>query len=430
MRTWMPSLVVLFLVAQATAAEVNKAVPVAATGAKPIKFAATDWPWWRGPTGNGVAAAAQEVPIKWTSSENVLWKTPIPGRGHGSATVVGDQVFLTVADHQRDLQAVLCLNRNTGKQLWETVVHKSNLETKGNAKSSQASTTPACDGSLVFVNFLNGGAIYTTALTRDGKQVWQTKISDYVEHQGYAVSPAIYKSMVLTSSDNKAGGAVAGLERATGNIVWKHDRPKLPNYASPVVINADGRDQLIFIGCKLVSSYDPLSGKSLWEIEGATEECVTSTVTDGTVMFTTGGYPKNHIAAVKVDGSGETVWEKPTRVYVPSMLIRDGYLYAVTDAGVAYCYRSADGEEMWKQRLGGTFSSSPVLVGETIYVTNEEGQMFVFKAKPEGCEMLAENKLGDEVFSSPTICGGRIYLRVAERQGDVRQEMLYCIGEK
>lgn len=429
MRTWMPSLVVLFFVAQATAAENNKAIPVASS-AKPVKVAVTDWPWWRGPTGNGVAASAQKVPLKWTSTENVLWKTPIPGRGHGSATVVGDQVFLNVADHQRDLQAVVCLDRNSGKQLWETVVHKSNLETKGNAKSSQASTTPACDGTLVFVNFLNGGAIYTTALTREGKQVWQTKISDYVEHQGYAVSPAIYKSMVLTSSDNKAGGAVAGLERATGKIVWKHERPKLPNYASPVVIHADGRDQLIFIGCKLVSSYDPLSGKSLWEVEGATEECVTSTVTDGTVMFTTGGYPKNHIAAVKVDGSGETVWEKPTRVYVPSMLIRDGYLYAVTDAGVAYCYRSADGEEMWKQRLGGTFSSSPVLVGETIYVTNEEGQMFVFKAKPEGCEMLAENKLGDEVFSSPTICGGRIYLRVAERQGDVRQEMLYCIGEK
>ena len=429
MRIWIPSVLVLALASQVSCAELNKPAPPVAS-AKPIAVAAADWPWWRGPARNGVAEAAQKPPVEWNATKNILWKTPVPGRGHGSATVIGDQVLLTVADHQRDLQSVICFDRKSGTQVWEAIVHRGGLETKGNAKASQASTSVACDGNLIFVNFLNSGAVYTTALNRQGEQVWQTKISDYVVHQGYGSSPALFESLVLVSADNKGGGAVAGLERATGNIVWKHDRPKIPNYASPVVIHAGGRDQLIFIGCKLVSSYDPLTGKSLWEIDGATEECVTSTVTDGKVMFTTGGYPKNHIAAVKIDGSGETVWEKPTRVYVPSMLIRDGYLYAVTDAGVAYCYKCADGEEVWKQRLGGTFSSSPVLVGETIYATNEEGQMFVFKATPAGCEMLAENKLGDEVFSSPTICGGRIYLRVAERQGDVRQEMLYCIGEK
>ena len=429
MRTCVASLLLFLFAVQLSAAELKAPTPAVST-VKPIAVKKTDWPWWRGLTTNGVASPEQKPPLKWSETENILWKTPVPGRGHGSATVIGDQVLLTVADHERNLQSVICVDRNSGQQAWEAIIHRGGLATKGNSKSSQASSTVACDGHLIFVNFLNNNAIYTTALDRDGKQVWQTKVSDYVVHQGYGSSPALYKSLVLVTADNKGGGAVAGLDRATGKIIWKQDRPKIPNYASPIVIHAAGQDQLLLMGCKLVSSFDPLTGKSLWEIPGATEECVSSTVTDGKVMFTSGGYPKNHIAAVKVDGSGETVWEKPIRVYVPSMVIRDGYLYAITDAGVAYCYKCSDGEEVWKQRLGGTFSSSPILVGENIYVTSEDGQMFIFTASPSGCEILAENKLGDEVYATPTICGSRIYLRVAERKGGKRQEMLYCIGEK
>jgi outer membrane protein assembly factor BamB len=394
-----------------------------------IAVASTDWPWWRGPNRNGVADAKQKPPLKWSATENVLWKIPVPGRGHGSPTVVGDQVFLATAEHDSETQSVLCYHRLTGKLLWQTVVHRGGFEKKCNSKSSLASSTVACDGERVFINFLNSGAVWTTALDREGKRLWQTKITDYVIHQGYGSSPAVYRSLVIVSADNKGGGAIAGLERATGKVVWKNERPATPNYASPIILNVAGRDQLLFTGCNLVSSFEPLTGKKLWEIAGSTTECVTSIVTDGQLVFTSGGYPKNHVSAVRADGSGKAVWENGLRVYVPSMLVHDGYLYAVQDAGTAVCWKCDTGKEVWKGRLGGTFSSSPVLVGENIYVTNEAGQTFVFKATPDGLNVIAKNQLGEEVLATPAICGGRIYMRVANHDGGKRQEMLYCVGK-
>lgn len=393
-----------------------------------IDISSADWPWWRGPSRNGVAAAGQKPPLHWSDSKSVLWKSPIPGRGHGSITVVGDQVFLATADEKREVQSVLCYDRTTGRQLWKTDVHRGGFAKKGNKKASHASSSVACDGKRVFINFVNAGSAYTTALSRGGKQLWQRKITDYVIHQGYGSSPAVYGSLVIVSADNKGGGAIAGLDRATGMTVWKHSRPKTPNYASPIILRVAGRDQLLFTGCDLVSSFAPLTGAKIWENKGATTECVTSTVTDGSLIITSGGYPKNHVAAVRGDGSGEVVWEKNIRVYVPSMLVHNGFLFVVTDAGVAMCWKFKTGEEVWKHRLGGTFSASPVLAGDHVFATNEAGRTFVFKASPAEFKIVATNDLGHEVFATPTICGNRIYMRVAMQTGGRRQEMLYCLA--
>ena len=157
---------------------------------------------------------------------------------------------------------------------------------------------------------------------------------------------------------------------------------------------------------------------------------MTTSPTDGKHVFSSGGYPKNHVAAIVADGSGKIAWENTTRVYVPSMFVKDGYLYGVTDAGVATCWNSSTGEEMWKGRLGGTFSSSPVLVGERIYATNEEGRTFVYKCDSEEFELLATNELGKDVFATPTIVGGRIYTRVVMENDGQRQEMLFCLGQE
>lgn len=400
-----------------------------ACGAEKFTFAPDDWPWWRGPNRDGVAAPDQKPPRKWSDSENVVWKALVPGRGHGSATVVGDQVFLATAEPDKQLQSVLCLDRKTGRTLWTTVVHQGGFDTKGNAKTTHASCTPACDGRRVFVNFLNGGSVFTSALSREGKLLWQVRITDFVMHQGFGASPALYESLVVVSADNKGTGAVAALDRATGKLVWKISRPAVPNYTSPIILKIDGKDQLLLTGCDLVTSLEPLTGKTIWEIPGATTECVTSTVTDGRHVYTSGGYPRNHLAAVRADGSGQIAWENNARVYVPSMLIRAGHLYAVLDAGVAMCWKSDSGDELWKGRLGGTFSSSPVLVGETIYATNEGGRTFLFRADPKGFVLVGENQLGDEAFATPTICGGRIYTRVAKQVDGQRQEFLYCLGE-
>lgn len=408
----------------AQAQDVTRRVELAA-----VNFEPADWPWWRGPQRNGHASPDQSPPLTWDSEKNIVWKAPVPGRGHGSPIVIGRRIFLATADEVEKVQSVLCFDRNSGNQLWKTDLHKGGFPKKMNKKATMASSTPACDGERVFINFLHDGAVYTTALDLDGNQLWQTRITDYQIHQGYGSSPALYGNLVLVTADNKSGGKVAALDRQSGKIVWEQSRPKTPNYPSPVILKAAGRDQLFLTGCNLVSSFDPVTGEKLWEHAGATTECVTSTVTDGNLIITSGGYPKNHISAFKADGSEKNpVWENQTRVYVPSMLIRDGYLYGVLDAGIASCWKVETGKEVWKARLGGTFTSSPVLAGEHIFVTSESGKTHIFKASPSGFELIGENKLGDEVMATPVICGSRIFTRVAHQNGDSRQELLYCLG--
>ena len=346
-----------------------------------IAVGENDWPWWRGSQRDGSAAENQKPPVGWSATENVVWKAEVPGRGYGSPAVWGAHVYLAACDEASGSQSILCHDRATGRRLWETEVHHGGAMRK-NAKSTGASTTPACDGERIFINFANKDAVTTTALSREGKILWQTKISDYTIHQGYGSSPAPYRSLVLVSADHHGGGVVAGLDRKTGSIAWKHERPKVPNYSSPVILKVDGREQAILIGCDLVSSFDPMTGKVLWETAGSTTECVTSTVTDGTRVFSSGGYPRNHLAAVRADGTGKVDWETKDRVYVPSLVIRDGYLYGTLDGGAAVCWEAASGKEMWKARLGGVFSASPVRVGARIYTTNEAGENFVFEANP------------------------------------------------
>lgn len=388
----------------------------------------TDWPAWRGPTHDGLATPGQNAPVQWSETEGVLWKAALPGRGHGSPTVVGERVYLATADPVKKSQSVLCLDRSNGKIVWQTEVHGSQADPGKHANSSAASSTVAWDGERLFINFLNGGAVHTTALDVDGKILWQRKVCDFLVHQGFASSPLVHESLVLVSADSRAGGAVAGLDRKSGRIVWSEPRPKLPNYTSPAVLQAGGRAQLVLAGCNLMTSLDPLTGKKLWEIAGSTEECVGSAVTDGVRVFAGGGWPKNHTAAILADGSGKVAWQNTARVYVPSMIVKAGHLYAVMDAGMAVCWKSDTGEELWKERLGGDIFSSPVMADDRVYVSNVAGKTFVFEATPKGFKLLAQNQLGHEAYASPVVCGGRVYLRVAKR-GEGRQEFLYCVGK-
>jgi len=397
--------------------------------AHPVINPAKDWPAWRGPAQNGIAAPGQNPPVEWNENQNILWQVPIPGHGHGTPTLVADRIFLATADQRKQVQSVLCLERQTGKAVWSVDVHRGNLDKGGHRNTSQASSSVACDGERIYINFLNGGAVYTTALDLNGKQLWQQKVGDFVTHQGFGSSPVVHGPLVLVSADHKGGGTIAGLDRVTGRIVWSVARPKIANYTTPAVIRAKGRDQMVLAGCNLISSFDPMTGKTLWEVDGSTEECVVTMVTDGERVFASGGYPKNHTVALLADGSGKVAWQNTARVYVPSMIAKEGYLFAVMDAGLAVCWKSDTGEELWKERLGGDFYASPVMAGDRIYASNVAGKTFVFTATPKAFKLLATNQLGDEAFASPVICDSRIYLRVAKK-GAERQEILYCVGTK
>jgi outer membrane protein assembly factor BamB len=323
---------------------------------------------------------------------------------------------------------VLCLNRDNGKLVWERTVHAKGADPGHHSNSSAASASVTYDGDRLFINFLNSGAVYTSALSLDGKVLWQQKICDYVVHQGFGASPVIYQSLVIVAADHRGGGTIAGLDRETGHIIWTQPRPKIANYTTPALVQAAGKTQLVLGGCNLVSSFDPASGRKLWESSNSTEECVVTPVTDGERVITSGGYPRNHTVAIEADGSGKIAWQNNARVYVPSMIAKAGYLYAVSDAGMAICWKADTGQEIWKERLGGDFFASPVMMDDRIYASNVNGKTYVFEATPQKFKLLAQNQLGDQAYASPVICGSRIYLRVASNDNG-RKEFLYCVGQ-
>lgn len=397
--------------------------------AEPVKFQSTDWPAWRGLQGDGHAQAVEGLPLKWSITENVAWKTALPGRGHSTPTIVGDHIYLATAEADSQVQSVLCLAKATGKLIWRTPVHTGKFLKGGNKHASHASSSVVCDGEQLYVTFPNDKQVFLTTLGMDGKVLWQQPVSDYVIHQGYGTSPMIYQNVVVAKADSKQiGGAVVGFNKQTGKELWRIQRPKYPNYTTPVMVTAHDQLQMVFAGAELITSLDPLTGKKHWEIKGSTQECVTTTVTDGKRVFISGGWPKNHTMAVEADGSGEVAWQNTARVYVPSMLVKGDQLYATMDAGFAVCWDSATGKERWKERLGGAFFASPVLAGNRIYATNLTGKSYVFSTDPKEFKLLATNQLGEEMYASPVISGSRLYLRVTAKRGG-RQEWLYCIGK-
>ena len=420
----------LIVLVMATATHANESQVAVADYEKlpPAKPAAGDWPWWRGPTFDGIAPLTP-APTQWSETQNIAWKTAIPGRGHSSPTIVGNRVILQTADEQAKVQSVLCLDRATGELKWKTDLHSGHLDEKTNKKNTHASSTVACDGERLFTVFLFKNELIATALDLDGKQLWQTKLGSYTSHWGYSQSPSIYQSFVLISGDHKGGGYLAALHRKTGQIIWKTDRPAQPNYTSPVVFNVAGKDQLLLGGCDIFASYDPMTGRELWRTKGTTTECVGTAVVDGDLAFVSGGYPDSITTAFRTD-NGAVAWKNRVKVYVPSLLAHKGFVYAVTDGGVAYCWKADTGDEQWNGRLKGGYSASPILMGEHIYVPSESGITTIFKASPKELEIVAENKLGTEIFSTPVICGSQIFLRAAAQENGKRQEYVYCVAER
>jgi hypothetical protein len=390
-----------------------------------------DWRTWRGPTGNGVAAPGERPPLTWSDTENVVWKTPVPGRGYSSACVVGSLVTLTTADDAAQVQSVLGFDRGTGRPLWKTEVHRGGFPPKIHKKNSHATPSVVSDGERLYTSFFNREAVHVTALSLEGKVVWQETVGGLkpIEYQhGYAPTPVLHQGLVLVAVDSDEGGYLAALDAKSGKPKWKTARPKKCSFATPVVARIGGRDQLLLSGAEQVAGYDPVTGKALWSAADATTHATCGTlVWDGDLVFGSGGWPKAETVGVKADGSGRVVWRNPKKCYEQSLLAHAGHVYAVDDAGVAYCWKAADGTQLWAARIGGKASASPVLAGGNLYVTTERGQTVVFPPDPAGFRELARNSLGDEALATPSFCGDRVYARVIRTAGG-RQEWLYCLG--
>ena len=392
-----------------------------------------DWRHWRGPNKNGIAAQEQSPAISWSENKNIKWKAKVPGRGHCSPIVIGNKVFLATAMEEQQIQSVLCYSRENGKLIWEREIHRGNFAEFIHKKNTHASQTLASDGEYIFVTFNNSESIFASALDFEGKIVWQKNIAAFKPESykfGYGASPTIYKSSVIISLQCDTNALITALDCKTGQEIWKTERYKCLNWASPIVAYVAGKHQLLISGNKKLSSYNPDNGKLLWAAPGAASATCVTMVWTKDLVFASGGYPKSETICVKADGSEEKVWRNSSKMYEPSMLIVDEYLYAIDDKGIAMCWLAASGERMWKQRMAKSVSSSPILAGGHIYLMDLSGNTYVFKPNPNKYEEVSQNKLGDDAYATPAICGSQIFARVGHQLNGKREEYLYCIEKE
>lgn len=397
---------------------------------------AEDWSQWRGPSGQNHAAAGAMAPNEWNETSGLAWVTPVPGRGHSSPTIVGDRIYLTTCDEGIETQSLLVFDRQTGELLTQTVAHTGKLPPRIHPNNTHASPTAACDGEHVFTLFNHDLSCWVTKFDLEGNQLWQTRVAGFDPQQyqfGFGTSPLLHNGLLMfaTEYDGPESGLYA-ISCETGDQVWKAPRPKSLSNSSPILATLNGKSQLIISGNRQVAAYSPEDGKQLWSVDASTSATCGTMVWDAqqNMAFASGGYPDTFTLGVTAAGQPRVVWQNnKIKCYEQSLLLVDGYLYAVADNGVANCIRTADGEVMWKERVGGPFSSSPIYIDGKVYVTNERGVTFIFHASPDSFEPVAKNQLGDECFATSTPLDGRLYHRFAKRVNGKRQEYLAAIGE-
>ena len=283
------------------------------------------------------------------------------------------------------------------------------------AKSTYANGTLVSDGQACYTAMLNGNQIYVTALDQNGEIAWQQRAGGFVSKFGYAASPLLYKSLVIVSADHVGGGYLAALDAKTGEVAWRTGRGKKSSYSSPTVVTVDGTDQLLISGGNRLASYDPETGVELWSTPCIADATCGTVVASNDRIFASGGFPQSE--TVCLSAQGEILWSNDDSLYEPSLIVHDEFLYGVTDDGIANAWSIDDGTRVWRKRLGGNFSSSPVLCNGLIYAANLKGDCFVIKADGEASEVVQTNRLGDDMYASPAISDNELFVRVGIGSG-------------
>ncbi len=386
-----------------------------------------NWPGWRGPRGDGTSLE-QDVPIRWSATENIAWKTPLPGEGHSSPVVWGNRVFLTTALKETEERVLLCLEASTGKVLWRETVLRAPLEAK-NAENSYASATPATDGEKVFVTFLDGKDVVVAAYDFNGKQLWLVRPGTFQAVWGFSHNPILFEDRVIVDCDSKGENFIVAVSRAEGRTLWKAPRENgTHSYSAPLIREMAGRLQVVVAGDKAVTGYDPRSGKKLWVVDGPSEDCVATPVfNEGAgLVLSCSSWPKRVLIAIKPDGEGNVTSSKVAWTtaqgapYVPSPISVGPWFMTASFADKAgYCFDAATGGILWHETMG-LHHASPVAAEGRVYFLNDEGVMHVIKAGPK-FELVARNELGEKTYASPAISAGRMFLRGFKN--------LYCIGQ-
>ena len=374
-----------------------------------------DWPEFRGPAAQG-HSTERGLPLEWSESRNVMWKTRVPGLGWSSPVVAGGRVWITSAIKERggSLRA-LAFDLETGRELVNTEVFRTRSADPLNAKNSLASPTPIVEGDRVYVHF---GADGTAALTTSGETVWKMRLA-YESQHGSGGSPVLYGDLLIFSADGSDRAFVIALEKQTGKTRWKTSRrqPSDQAYSTPLVIRVGDRDEVVSVGAFRAAAYEPESGKEIWRVGyGDGFSNVPRPVYGHGLVYIATGFQQPTLIAVRPDGTGDV-----TRTHVawtlrrgapltPSPLLVGDELYIVNDGGIVSCLDATTGETRWQHRLDGNFSASPVFADGRIYFLNEEGVATVILPGKE-FRMLATNHVDGATLASMAVSAGSIFIR-------------------
>lgn len=385
-----------------------------------------NWPCWRGPNGDGTSTETN-LPVKWDSETNVIWKTEVPGSGYSSPVIWENKLFLTSALTDIHERILLCYDKNKGKLLWKTTVLDAPLENKHN-DNSYASGTPATDGKYVYVSFLDGEFAFVAAYDFEGNKIWEQRPGKFYSPHGYSCSPVIYNDRLIINGNSLGDDSfLAALNKNDGSVAWKvHQDNPAHSFSTPVFREMAGKMQMIFGGNKQVTSYNPDDGSRYWWVDGPSEDFCSTPVYSpkhDLVLFSS-AWPQRILLAIKPDGNGnvtdsKVVWQtKEGAFYVPSPVCTGDYLFSTMTSGNVHCIDVATGKTLWKESLGKQYPS-PVLAGGLVYMPNDEGVITVIKPGPV-FEAVSRNPIGEKMNASPAISNGRIYLR--------GEKHLFCIG--
>ena len=422
--------------------------------AVPAESSAANWPSFRGRDAAGVADG-QDLPDEWDSEkgENIRWKKRIPGLAHSSPVIWGDRLFVTSAisskndasfkpglygdpaadaDRSKHRWMVYCLDKKSGKSLWESVATEGTPREKRHIKATFANASPATDGRYVIAFFGSQGLF---GFDLEGKKLWSKDLGrldagayDLPEYEwGTASSPVIYRDLVIVQCDIQEESFILGVDIRTGETRWKTDRDELPSWGTPAVIEGPKGPELVTNASNFIRGYDPLSGKELWRLGGSSKiTAPTPVFSDGLIIVSSGRHPERPLFAVRAGSRGDltlakgetsnagVAWSRVRRgPYMPTPVIYRGLLYVLHNNGLFDCYELASGEEIYRQRIrhgGSGFSASPVAADGKLYLPSEDGDIFVIRAGRE-FKQLARNSIGEFLMATPALSGGTLYVR-------------------
>jgi outer membrane protein assembly factor BamB len=403
---------------------------------------ADNWPQFRGPKGDG-HSDAKNLPTTWSDTQNVRWKTPVHGKAWSSPVIWRDQIWMTTAPEDGTKLFAICVDRKSGK-----IIHDLKLFDVANPQfchkfNSYASPTPAIEEGRVYVTFGSPG---TACLdTKTAKVLWERRDVECNHYRAAGSSPIIYGDLLIMNYDGSDHQFVMAFNKKTGKTVWRTNRsidfkdlgpdgkPQAEGdfrkaFATCHVADIDGQPTLLSIGAKAFYAYEPLTGRDLWRVEERTSHSAgTLPVVGHGLVFVPTGWSSGFVLAIKPGKKGEVVdanapaadssqqlqvaWKSKRNVpKKPALLLVDDFLYGMDDGGIATCVEAKTGVDVWRERVGGNYSASPIYADGNIYFCSEEGKVTVVKAARQFTK-VSENTLPDGFMASPAAVGNALYLR-------------------